>query len=224
MRPVNLLPQDRRVNEGGNRPGIAYAVVGALGLLLVGVVLYVVCANGVASKQDELARLTAETQAAQQRVAQLGAFNDFAAIKQRRQSSITQLAQARIDWERLVRELSRVIPEDVFVTSLEASSTPTAQTAAGAAGAATSSAPQAGGPSLTLGGCAPTNSDIATFMVRLRKLHRAEEVSLESSQRIRDASAQCARGSFAFKVAVGFAPAEQGAKPEPVPAHLGGGA
>lgn len=220
MRPVNLLPPSRRVQEGGNRPGIAYVVVGTLGALLVGVLLYVLTANGVASKQDELAQLTAETQAAQQRAAALGSFNQFAAIKQRRQASVTQLAQARIDWERLVRELSRVIPEDVFVTALDASATAQAQpSSAGAAGGA-----PAAGPSLSLSGCAPSNPDIATFMVRLRKLHRAGEVTLESSARSHGDSATCREGAYAFKVAVKFEPATGEAERRPVPAHLGGGA
>ena len=215
MRAVNLLPASRRTQEGGNRPGSAYAVLGVLGVLLVAVVMYVFAANGLTSKQDELAKAQAETQAAQQRAAALGSFGNFSAIKQTREASVTQLAQARLDWERLVRELSRVLPEDVFVSALEASAGGAANAGAAASGAT--------GPSLNLTGCAPSNPDVATLLVRLRKLHRADEVTLTGSTRSGGDSADCGRG-YAFGVTVSFHPAPQAPAPERVPAHLGGGA
>lgn len=216
MRPVNLLPASRREQRGGNRPGSAYAVLGVLGVLLVAVVAYVLTANGLTSKQDELARAKADTASAQQRAAALGSFGDFATIKRTRETSIAQLAQARLDWERLVRELSRVLPDDVFISSLEAS--------AGGAPDAGAAATGQTGPSLKLTGCAPSNPDIATFMVRLRKLHRADDVSLASSARSEgEGESKCGKG-FGFTVSVAFEPAPALALPERVPAHLGGGA
>ncbi len=97
MRPVNLLPASRRTQEGGSRPGISYAALGVLGALLVAVLIYVLTANGLTAKQDELAKVQAETQAAQERAAALGSFGNFASIKQTREASVTQLAQARLD-------------------------------------------------------------------------------------------------------------------------------
>lgn len=215
MRAVNLLPASRRTQEGGSRPGISYAVLGVLGALLVAVVMYVLTANGLTAKQDELAKVQSETQAAQQRAAALGSFGNFASIKQTREASVTQLAQARLDWERLVRELSRVLPEDVYVSSIDAS--------AGGATDAGASAPGTSGPSLNLTGCAPSNPDVATLLVRLRKLHRANDVTLNSSARGGDESAGCGE-AYGFAVIVSFDPAPQAPAPERVPAHLGGGA
>lgn len=215
MRAVNLLPASRRTHEGGSRPGSAYAVLGVLGVLLVAVVMYVLAANGLTGKQDELTKVQAETQAAQQRLAALGSFRDFASIKQTRETSISRLAQARLDWERLVRELSRVLPGDVFVSSLEAG--------AGGAANAAAAAPGAAGPSLKLTGCAPSNPDVATLMVRLRKLHRANDVTLANSSRSEGEGGACG-GGYTFDVTVSFDPLPQAPTPEPVPAHLGGGA
>lgn len=216
MRAVNLLPVSRRTQQGGNRPGSAYVVLGCLAMLLVAVVVYVLTANGLTDKQDALAKVEAETQAAQQRAAALGSFGDFATIKRTRESSITQLAAARLDWERLVRELSRVLPDDVYISSLDAAA------AAAPDGTATGTATP-GGPSLKLTGCAPSNPDVAVLMVRLRKLHRANEVTLASTARSEGEGGECGRG-FGFTVNVAFDPAPAVTAPEQVPAHLGGGA
>jgi Tfp pilus assembly protein PilN len=222
VRPVNLLPPSERIQRGGARPGSAYAILGVLGVLLVAVVVYVLTANQVTSKQDELAEARQEAQAAQAQAAALGSFGDFASIKATREQSVAALAQARLDWERLMRELSRVIPDDVFVNSLDASAAGTP--AAGGAAAA--------GPTLKLAGCAPSHPDVAALMVRLRRLSRAKDVSLSDSTKVGGDSggaagatgggSGCGRGA-SFTVSVEFDPAPAAA-PESVPAHLGGGA
>lgn len=220
MRAVNLLPASRRTQEGGNRPGSAYVVLGTLGALLVVVVVYVLTANGLTSKQDDLAELKSQTETAQQQAAALGSFDDFATIKATRETSITQLAQARLDWERLVRELAHVLPGDVFISSLEASAAAADKAATGTAGGTAAT-----GPSLKLSGCAPSNPDVATLMVRLRKLHRANDVTLSSSARGESTGVEGSCGTdYSFSVTVTFDPATPAAAPEKVPAHLGGGA
>lgn len=226
MKPVNLLPQGHRRQEAGGRPGSAYVVVGVLAAFLVAIGVYVLTANQVSSKQDDLARVKQETQATQARVAALGSFESFASVKATRENSVRALAQARLDWERLMRELARVLPANAFISSLDATaagppSTPTAGAAA---------APPAG-PEMKLAGCAPSQPDVATVMVRLRRLHRAREVKLTESHRAENgggtagggAAQGCGRG-YEFAVTVQFDAAPAVAAPETVPAHLGGGA
>lgn len=216
MRPVNLLPPSQRIKSGGGRPGSAYIVVGVLAAALVAVVMFVLTANQVTSKQDELAKAKDATAVAQARVAALGSFGDFAQIKQQREASVSQLAQARLDWERLMRELSRVLPENVFIDSLDAA------VSGGATGPS-----GANSPSVKLSGCAPSQPDVATLMVRLRRLHTANDVKLTDSTRVEDgggsgSGAGCGAG-YAFTVIVTLEPAPAAAT-EKVPAHLGGGA
>lgn len=217
MRPVNLLPEHRRSPQGGGRPGSAYVIVGVLAALLLAVVAYALTANGVTSKQDELAQLKSETQAAQQRAAALGAFGNFASVKQTREQSVAQLAQARLDWERFMRELSRVLPGDVTIRQLEATAS------AASAASADASTGSAAGPTVKLNGCAPSHPDVATTMVRLRRLNRATDVTLGSATRAGsgDAGGECPRG-VGFSISVSFDPAPP-TGPARVPAHLGGG-
>ena len=48
MRPINLLPtRYRPARASGERPGIAYGAIGALAVLLLMVLLYVLTSNSI---------------------------------------------------------------------------------------------------------------------------------------------------------------------------------
>ena len=244
MRAVNLLPDARRSRPRASGGGSSsYVLLGVLGALLVGVVVYVLALNQVSAQRGELARLTAETRAAEARTAALGAFGDFAAVKRTRLASVSALAEARFDWERLVREIAHLLPAGTWLTDLEATSTPQATGATAPAAAASGTAST--GPSLNLSACAPDQRVVAVALVRLRRLHGAEEVKLAESKRGSSESGQgvssagtadsaagdCGRTgtrpNYKIDVTIAFAPQ---ARPEQVqgedrriPARLGGG-
>ena len=207
MRPVNLLPAEHRPRAAtGARQGSAYVVVGVLAVLLGIAAFYVYTLNGITKSRDETARLQAETIRLEARAAALGAFEGFARMKQTRVTSVRQLAERRFDWERLVRELARLLPHGVWLTDFDASAGgaapgtgPSASGAPGAApassgsgaapgsssgsGGAPAGASGSGSPTLKIIGCARTHIQVADTLVRLRRLHRAEEVSLVKSER-----------------------------------------
>lgn len=230
MRPVNLIPEEQR-REGGARPNSSYILLGVLGTILVGALLYVFTANGITSKQDEVARLEGETRQAEARAGAFAAYQSFAQIKQTRVASVAGLAQARLDWERLMREIALVMPSNAYVTSVDAT----------AGGAAAGSVPDpaaaaVSGPTMTATGCTDSHSDVATVLVRLRKLFRAQDVNLTVSDRgagdggeAGGAAAQggSCGGGVQWTAIVSFTPAAPASdvptgKTE-VPASLGGG-
>lgn len=194
MRPVNLLPEgDRPYVPTGARAGSAYAVVGLLGALALVAVVYGGLAYQIDSRTARAQTASREADKAEARASALGPFGAFAQIKQTRFASVTQLAEGRFDWERMLREMSLVLPDGVFLTELGASTTDEA-TGSGAGGSDAANAPPsaagaagAGGPastpSMTLTGCAPTQPVVATTLVRLRRLNRAESVELGESSR-----------------------------------------
>jgi Tfp pilus assembly protein PilN len=257
MRAVNLLPEGdrRRVATGRNR-GSGYLVVGALALVLVALVSYTLTANQITSRNAQADQAGRDADEADKRAAQLGAFGDFAQTKQTREASVKSLAGSRFDWERLSLEMARVMPPGVFVTEVNAAAagSPDGATGAGGAGGASggaggSSPGSSGGdagPQMKVTGCAPTQPDVATTMVRLRSLHRAKEVDLEDSTREEQAegagaSAPAAGGTtggqgcgsrngrpyYKFMANVRFEPPTEGSGQESspkVPQSLGGGA
>jgi Tfp pilus assembly protein PilN len=231
VRPVNLLPQGQRPVRGGGRPGSAYVVVGALAVLLVAAIAYVLTGNQAAGKRDELEAARQATAAATSRAEALGAYADFARVRAQREQSVRTQAEGRIDWERLVRELSRVLPADTYVTQLDAAASGQAGGATGSGGSSGSTGPggaspaATGQPNLVLQGCAPSQEQVAVVLVRLRRLHNASDVSLADSARAGSeggAGGDCGRG-YAFNATVTFEPSTQPGD-QRAPKHLGGGA
>jgi Tfp pilus assembly protein PilN len=180
VNPINLLPTKHRPRTPtGGQQGSAYVVVGILGALLVLVVFYVLTVNGVNTRKDQVARAKAETAQAQARAGDLSSYGDFSKVKETRVQSVRQLAEGRIDWERLTRGLARVLPDNVWLTSAAAS----ASGSPSAAGASDAGAASGSDPKVQLGGCAPSNGAIAVTLVRLRELAGVKDVQLNNISR-----------------------------------------
>jgi len=219
MRPVNLLPQRHRpVQASGRLAGSSYVLLGALGVLLLALLLYVMTLNGVNDRKGRLAAIESETAAAQAQLSSLGEFASFLSIKQTRVAAVTALASQRFDFERLVREIARVVPENVVLTQMEVSTT----------GVGSAAGTSSGTPGMTLTACAPSQAAVATSMVRLRRLYRSEDVVLVDSTRDQERAAAVGDGGcagYVFNVRVQFAAGDApGLKPRRVPGTLGGGA
>ena len=235
MRPVNLLPADLRPRRGsGGRQGSGYVALGVLGVLFLLTLVYVVIGAQAGSREASASRVAQEARQAEARVAALGPYNSFARTEKTRSASVKALAGSRFDWERLMRELSLVLPDGTWLTEVDASVRPEASDA-GAQGA--QGAP-ASGPAAKIVGCAPRQSDVAKLMVRLRGMHGVSDVTLTESGKGETAGggapvagpgggAQGGCGSlYSFDLVVAFetvpvAPGSSGA--EPAPASLGGG-
>ena len=189
MNPVNLLPAKHRPRTPtGGQQGSAYVVVGVLGALVVLVLFYVLTVNGVNTRKDQVARAKAETAELQAQAGELSKYGNFVAIKDQRVQSVKQLADGRIDWERLTRGLARLLPNQVWLISASASATGDPTSASGSNSG--SSAPSASGdsagavtPKVELVGCAPSHSAVAVTLVRLRELPGTTDVALNSISR-----------------------------------------
>jgi Tfp pilus assembly protein PilN len=226
MKAVNLIPGDqRRATPTGSRAGGAYVVLGVLGVLLVMAVAYVLTSNSVNDKTTKAAEAAQQADALEAQATELDAYTDFASIKEQRLAAVATAAQTRFDWERLMRELSRVMPKGSWLQTTQASVT--GDEAAAAAPVPAETAPT--GPQATFVGCTPKQSEVAKILVRLRSMHRVTDVELNQSLREQAVSAvtvdSCGR-HYKFDVTVTFAPlaveeAPQGSKS--VPASLGGG-
>ena len=203
MKPVNLLPQNERaVKPAEGLSGSSYVVLGVLGALLLGVLTFVFSQNQVNDRAGKIEKAEAESQQAQQRATALGAFGSFASVKQQREESVRELAKARFDWERFMRELALVLPAGTSLLDVSASTdgstasggaagssapapapAPAPTTSSGSTGSAGATDPTAAaaGPKAEITGCALTQKRVATLLVRLGQLHGASEVELKES-------------------------------------------
>jgi Tfp pilus assembly protein PilN len=247
MRAVNLLPEKHRPRQptGGGR-GSSYVLLGVLATVVLATLMYVLTLNTINSSKSKIAQAKAEAQRFDAQAQALGPFGNFAQIKTQRVAAVRQLAQGRFDWERMVRELAGVLPDGVWLQKSSAADSPadaqdgsgsSTPPASGGQGAA------AGGPVLTLTGCARDQSTVAVTLVRLRQLQGAEDVKLDHSTQPDEQGGSASAGSgsssggggescggkakdlnYAFQIDVTFAPqAPAPSKPGSVPARLGGG-
>ena len=249
MRPVNLLPERLRPRRpSGQLQGSAYVLVGVLGAFLLATLLYVVTVNQINSRKSGTASAESEAQQADARSATLGPFGQFAQVKQTREASVEMLADSRIDWERVIRELALVLPPDTWITQLDGS-TGTGSAGSGSSSPASGSTPStassstsSGKTTLNLIGCAINQPDVAVLLVRLQRLHGVEDAELAGSAREEtDKSSSTSGGGsdstgtgqqtcghdYKFDLTVTFKPYGPGPpvvkRADKVPTSLGGG-
>ena len=183
MNAINLIPaDDRRAARVGRSGGAAYALIGALAVLVVLAGAYALTARSIAGKRAELADVTQQAARGQAEADALKQYTDFAALRQKRAETVRSLAMARFDWAHVLREVSRTIPAGASLSSLTGTSG-----AAGVAAAPGSAAgaPQAtpGAPSVAIQGCAGGQEEVAALMVSLRRIDGVARVTLSSSTR-----------------------------------------
>ena len=227
MKAVNLIPSEqRRAKPSGNAGNRSYIVLGLLGVLLIMAVAYVLTANSVNDKTTKAAEAQQEADALEARVAQLGSYTNFASIKEQRLAAVKTAAETRFDWERLMREVSRVMPAGSWLQSTDASVLGVGNEAATDPAAADAAPPT---PSANFIGCTPRQSEVAKILVRLRAMHRVTDVKLNESiveQDAKDVTVDSCGTFYKFDVTVTFAQATASEAPrgsESVPASLGGG-
>jgi Tfp pilus assembly protein PilN len=186
MRPVNLIPaEERRGEHAPLRSGpLAYIVLGALVAVLIGVTALVLTGNQIAERKGEVATLEAEDAAARAEAEKLVAFTQFRALHEQRLVTISSLADSRFDWERVMRELSLILPEDVWLVGLTATASPDASVGGdgGGGGGGSSLRGAAPGPALELSGCAAGQESVAGFVTALKDIDGVTRVGVESSQ------------------------------------------
>jgi len=164
MRPVNLIPQeDRRGEQAPLRAGpLAYLTIGVLVAVLAGVSALVLTGNQISEREDELATVKSEDAAEAVKASRLAAYSRF-------------------DWERVMRELSLILPDDAWLIDLAATAVPGVEIEGGGGGSGDlrSAAP---GPALELTGCAAGQESVARFVTSLKDIEGVTRVGVKSSE------------------------------------------
>ena len=180
MRPINLIPPEER--PGSRRPlrsgPLAYIVVGALAAAVIAITALVVLGNSISEKKAEVTGLQAEAAQITAKAQALTAYTQFDTVSEQRLATITELANSRFDWPRILHELSLVMPANVQLTSLAGNVAPGVGTAGGAgvglrAGVA--------GPALEMVGCTTSQASVAAFIEALRDIDGVTRVGFQGS-------------------------------------------
>lgn len=185
MRPVNLIPpEQRRDSQSPLRTGpLPYIVLGALVALLAGVALLVVTGNQISERKSEIVTLKQEDRHAQKKAERLASYVQLAQLRQERTETVSSLADSRFDWARVMQELSRILPPDVWLTRLSASASPEAASGSGSSSESSGGGLRSSiaGPALEIHGCANGQDSVAGFVTALREVDGVTRVGVESS-------------------------------------------
>jgi len=179
MRAVNLMPGDDRGSRGlgsDDTGGIVYVLLGGLAVMVALASLWANSSNHISSRQSELELVTIAADAAEARAAKAAPYEAYASLADARLATVASLSATRFDWAHSLRELSRVLPADVWLTSLDGTS--------GATGAApTTTASAAPAPTFEFVGCTGTQAKVARLMARLRAVDGVRDVDLKTSEK-----------------------------------------
>lgn len=207
MKAIDLMPRDARVAGGkgssGSGAGV-YVLLAGLVALVALATLWASAHKQVGDRSAQLARVTAQANAAEKRAAAAAPYVEFATLAENRVDTVTRLSATRFDWAHALREVSRVVPADVWLMNLSGSSGNGSE----APSPTTSAAPA---PTINMVGCTRSQAKVARLMARLRTIDGVRGVTLKSSEKpdsTGDDDGDCPANRSSdprFTLAIGFA-------------------
>jgi Tfp pilus assembly protein PilN len=172
---INLLPVDL-AQSARKKPSLAVAVAGAVPLLSVSLVIvgYTAAHSALAVKRADLAAVQAKV--AELSPATLGSSADanLTSLRTARRAALDDALTKRVPWDATFRDVARVLPSNVWLTSLNVISPTPAD--------ASSAAPSSPNPNgFTIQGTTYSAHAVAVLLQRLQLLPELSNVALQST-------------------------------------------
>ena len=186
MKAVNLIPPDLRRQSGtaGATGPAVYVLLGALTVALIIVAAWAVVGRSVKQTENDLERVRAEATAAEHRAGQLKPYAQFREMRVKRVETVTSLSRSRFNWPFALREVSRVLPDDVWLTGVTGTVAPGVQLEDNATGATSGLRSQLNSPALEMIGCADDQEAVARYLARLRSIQGVTRVTLAQTEKL----------------------------------------
>jgi Tfp pilus assembly protein PilN len=188
MQAVNLLP--RQTDETGAKktarnPVTLVAAIGGGAVLLVLVVGFLVAGRSVDHQRAALDRakaelaVTPEQKGSPQRNAMRAAL---ASDRDRRAFALASALGKRVSWDRVLRRIALVLPDDVWLGSLSGTTPLTTPTTAAPTTSTAPTAIPATPSGLTIGGYTYSQDAVARLLSRLQVIPDLKNVQLQTSK------------------------------------------
>ena len=168
MRAVNLLPRDEPTRSFEAKRGVVFLGAGGAAVVTFVLAALILGAGGsVKQEREALDLIQAEIRALPKPSGQPEPEDDsaFAAEKAARIGALSTALGGRIAWDGVLRQVSQVLPEDVWLSGL----TTTGEPATG------------GSAKLTLNGSTYSQAGVARFLSRISVLPALANVQLQTS-------------------------------------------
>jgi Tfp pilus assembly protein PilN len=170
MRAVNLLPKDDKRRDGGGdgrNPVLVGGVAGTVVMTAIIAAWFLTASAGVADNQKRRDAAQADLAATPVPAPTTPGTSELEQEKSSRIAALSTALAGRLAWDRVLREVSLVLPEDVWLTTLSAQA-PTAASTAGAG--------------FTINGKTYSHDGVARLLARLSVVPHLAGVQLQSSR------------------------------------------
>jgi Tfp pilus assembly protein PilN len=159
MRAVNLLPgQDLGESKRPPVP-VLVACVGSVVVAAVLAMMFLSASSQVAKQRKALQSLQSDYAAIPSPPAPSPVVGQVPQLRQTRTTALATVLGQRVAWDRLLREVSQVVPSDVWLVTLDAQAPSTAPPARGA--------PVTPVQGFVVSGCTYSQDSVARFLARL---------------------------------------------------------
>lgn len=181
MKAVNLLPREdapRKATSGRSNAVVIVAAAGSLLVVLALVVATTIASSHVSSARADLDASRAELARTPAHASSSLARNRLLSARERRTLALASTLSRRVAWDRILRRLALVLPDDVWLTDL-AGDTPTGtlDTTATAAPATPGAVPTG----LQIDGYSYSHAAVARLLSRLEVVPDLKDVQLQTS-------------------------------------------
>jgi Tfp pilus assembly protein PilN len=179
MRAVNLLPRDERTKRTTSEQAPLFVGLGLLLVLFVALsVLFLGASASVKDKRNALGDVQAQlAQLPPLPKAQTAIEAGLAGEQRSRVSAVTSALSRRVSWDRVLREFATVLPDDVWLTSLQAH----APSSPASSAPAVPTAPGAAPSGFVISGYTYSQDGVARLLSRLNVLPDLSNVQLQTS-------------------------------------------
>jgi Tfp pilus assembly protein PilN len=190
VRAVNLLPRDDAPKSFEKNRGVVFGAAGGVALVTVGLCTMLLGTGGaikdrrvtLESLQAELASLPRRSNLDPSVEAGLGAE------KSARTGALSTALADRVAWDGVLRQISQVLPQDVWLASLVTT------------GATAEPGAVAEPPGVEIAGSTYSQSGVARFLSRLAVVPSLTNVTLQSSQSVTTGSQRLVQFSIRAQV------------------------
>jgi Tfp pilus assembly protein PilN len=189
MRAFDLLPREDGREDGGRRPSTAQLVLAAAALVLVAALasVFLVTNARVADKATEVNDLRSRLAALEQpqeepKPALEGSDQALVQERDNRTGALGTVLARRVGWDRVLRDISLVLPDGVWLETLTATAaTPTDATQPGAPAPVPDPTAAPGTSTVEISGFGKTQASIAQLLSRMAVLPEIQAVQLASA-------------------------------------------
>jgi Tfp pilus assembly protein PilN len=164
MSRVNLLPPELRQLQAIRRRTVLIGLGGVAALALLGL-FYFFQSSQLSGAQSDLDQARASSAITQQQISELQPYADLQQQLQAKKQLKDTLFQNEISWSGVLLDVSRVIPDPSYLTSLTGALTAPTGTVIGSSGTPATSTTLIG--TMTFAGVADQTQTIASWLTRL---------------------------------------------------------